>query len=214
MKRVVMKFPRPVVVETAMGKWYRGIGRAICAGAMFAAVLFAGGCGATAPVSTHQILRQQALLDFTGLLPNHDNEILKVSWAVPRDWDALALKRGPMFVHQQYRSPSGVAGVGVAYVRLPFPLPTGVVAWLAQREYLRRYADNREGRVIESWTDDAGREWFEAENNKYHGTGYIMCRGHEAWIVYSGYRVNQTPNAEEISVSRRSARTIIPFAND
>lgn len=172
------------------------------------------GCQFTPPISTGQILRQQALLDFTGLLPSQSMENLKVSWAVPRDWEALAPKRGPMFVHQQYRSPTGVTGVGVAYVRLPIPLPNGVIAWLAQREYLRRYTDNHQGRVLGQWTDDAGRDWFEAENNKYHGIGYVMCRGQEAWIVYSGYRVTSPPNAEEISVSRRSAQTIIPSLRD
>ncbi len=100
---------------------------------------------------------------------------------------------------------------GVAYVRLPIPVPTGIIAWLAQREYLKRYTDNREGQVLGRWTDDAGREWFEAENNKYHGTGYVMCRGQEAWIVYSGYRVHEQLHAEEISVSRRSAQTIVPI---
>jgi hypothetical protein len=178
-------------------------------------LLWAGsGCSFTPAISTGQILRQQGLLDFTGLLPQQQIENLKVWWAVPRDWEPLPPKRGPMFIHQQYRSPTGVTGVGVAYVRLPLPVPTGVVAWLAQREYLRRYNDNKEGQVLARWTDDAGREWFEAENNRYHGVGYIMCKGQEAWIVYSGYRVTRPANAEEIAVSRRSARTIIPILND
>jgi hypothetical protein len=175
---------------------------------------FSAGCTITPPISTAKIIRQQALIDFTGLLPAQQLEKLKVSWATPREWEALPPKRGPMFVHQQYRSPSGTTGVGVAYVHLPFPVPTGAIAWLAQREYLRRYTDNKEGKVLARWTDDAGREWFEAENNKYHGTGYVMSKGCEAWIVYSGYRVTSPPNAEEISVSRRSATTIVPLLRE
>ena len=38
-----------------------------------------------------------------------------------------------------------------------------------------------------------------------------MTRGNEAWIVYSGWRVMFPPNAEEISISRRSVQTIVPL---
>jgi hypothetical protein len=169
------------------------------------------GCVVTPPVSTKQILRQQALLDFTGLLPARAVETLNVRWAVPRDWEALPSKTGLMFTHQQYRSPSGVTGVGVAYVRLPFPIPSNTIAWIAQREYLKKHSDQKEARLIGRWSDAAGREWFEGENNKYHGTGYVMTRGNEAWIVYSGWRVTFPPNPEEISISRRSVQTIVPM---
>ena len=169
------------------------------------------GCVVAPPVSTKLILRQQALLDFTGLLPARMLETLNVKWAVPRDWEALPPKTGLMFTHQQYRSPSGVTGVGVAYVRLPFAVPSNAIAWIAQREYLKKHDDQKEARLIGRWGDDAGREWFEGENNKYHGTGYVMTRGNEAWIVYSGWRVMFPPNAEEISISRRSVQTIVPL---
>src|SRR4026208_2162433 len=130
------------------------------------------GCVVAPPVSTKLILRQQALLDFTGLLPARMLETLNVKWAVPRDWEALPPKTGLMFTHQQYRSPSGVTGVGVAYGRLPFAVPSNTIAWIAQREYLKKYDDQKEAKLIAHWSDAAGREWFEGENNKYHGTGY------------------------------------------
>ena len=178
-----------------------------------ASLIWSGaGCVVTPPVSTKQILRQQALLDFTGLLPTQALETLNVKWAVPRDWEALPPKGGLMFTHQQYRSPSGVTGVGVAYVRLPFPIPSNTIAWIAQREYLKKHNDQKEAQLLGRWTDSAGREWFEGVNNKYHGTGYVMTRGNEAWIVYSGWRVMFPPNAEEISVSKRSLQTIVPVA--
>ena len=169
------------------------------------------GCVVAPPVSTRHILRQQALLDFTGLLPAQTLETLNVKWSVPRDWEALPPKAGLMFTHQQYRSPSGVTGVGVAYVRLPFPVPSNTIAWIAQREYLKKHNDQKEARLIARWSDEAGRAWFEGENNKYHGTGYVMTRDNEAWIVYSGWRVMFPPNAEEISISRRSVQTIVPL---
>jgi hypothetical protein len=171
-----------------------------------------GGCVVAPPVSTRQILRQQQLLDFTGLLPAQTVEDLKVKWSAPRGWEALPAKSGLMFTHQQYRSPSGVTGVGVAYVRLPFPVSSNMIAWIAQREYLKKHDDQKEAKLLGRWSDSAGREWFEGVNNKYHGTGYVMTRGNEAWIVYSGWRVMFPPNAEEISVSRRSVQTIVPVA--
>lgn len=180
----------------------------LCCGLIL--MLFASGCAVAPPVSTHQILRQQALLDFTGLLPQQSIDTLKVTWAVPRDWEPMPTRRGPMFVHQQFRSPSGTAGVGVVFIRMPIPLPTSAIAWMARREYVKRYADQNDGAVLANWTDTAGREWFEAENNRYHGTGYVMVRGAEAWIVYSGYQSARAINAEEISISRRSAQTIVP----
>jgi hypothetical protein len=174
-------------------------------------VLWMGtGCAVAPPVSTSVIMRQQALLDFTGLLPQQQIDALRVTWAVPRDWELLPPRRGPLYIHQQYRSPSGVTGVGVAFIRMPIPLPAGTLAWLARREYAKRFGDQTEGAVLDHWTDSAGREWFEVKNDRYRGTGYVMVRGREAWIVYSGYRLMHSPNAEEISVSRRSAQTIVP----
>lgn len=179
---------------------------------MLVATWAGAGCVVAPPVSTKLILRQQRLLDFTGLLPAQTIKDLNVKWSAPRGWEALPPKTGMMFTHQQYRSPSGVTGVGVAYVRLPFPVSSNMIAWFAQREYLKKHNDQKEAQLLGRWTDSAGREWFEGVNNKYHGTGYVMTRGNEAWIVYSGWRVMFPPNAEEISVSKRSLQTIVPVA--
>src|SRR5687768_5161787 len=114
--------------------------------AMLVSTWAGAGCVVAPPVSTKQILRQQRLLDFTGLLPAQTIKDLNVKWSAPRGWEALPPKSGMMFTHQQYRSPSGVTGVGVAYVRLPFPVSSNMIAWFAQREYLKKHNDQKEDR--------------------------------------------------------------------
>ena len=113
-----------------------------------------------------------------------------------------------LYTHEQWRSPSSLTGVGVAYVRLPLPLSSKAIAWFAKQEYGKKAAD---GRIIAEWTDELGRSWFEAENKKYHVRGYVTTRGLEAWIVYSGYRLTDPPEPAEISLATRSAETFIPI---
>jgi len=168
------------------------------------------GCQVLPAVAPRHLIHPPQFLDLTGLLPQQDIDAIKVNWAVPRGWEALPLKKGPMYTHQQYRSKTGVTGVGVAHIHMPIPVSASAIAWFAKNEYLKRAKDQQDGKLIGRWTDRQGREWFEAENSKYHARGYVLTRGLEAWIVYSGYRVAHSPDPEEIAVSQRSAATISP----
>jgi hypothetical protein len=90
---------------------------------------------------------------------------------------------------------------------MPWPLGDKAIVWLAKREYTNKAND---GRVIREWTDDLGRSWFEAENNKYHVQGYVLTRGFNAWIVYFGYKTGFPPDLPELSIAARAAETFIP----
>ena len=199
-----------VFVEKAMGTFVRGgLGKhTLTLTTLFGLAL--SGCQVLPQVASKRLIRSQAMLDLTGLLPRQEIEALCVSWAIPRGWSAGPLRHGGVYTHQQYRSESGLTGVGVAYIRLPIPLPASTIAWFAKNEYLKTSKDQHSGKLIGRWSDPDGREWFEVENNKYHVRGYVVSRGTEAWIVYSGYRVAHTPDPIEISVSQRSAQTILP----
>jgi hypothetical protein len=156
------------------------------------------------------LLRRQAFLDLTGLLPRKEVEKLAVTWSLPRDWEPGPMKRNPIYTHQQFKSPTGRTGVGVAHLRLPLPLSASAIVWLAKHEYVKRTGDQNDGKLINRWTDAEGREWFEAENNKYHARGFVIARGLDAWIVYSGYRLAQAPDPTEVGISERSAQTVLP----
>lgn len=183
---------------------------------MFCALVFAGagsvGCQLATPQTSRAIIHQQAvLLDLTGLVPPQTVELLDVNWAVPRDWEKLPLRRTPLYTHQQFRSPSGLTAVGVAHIRLPLPFSTQTLAWLVKKEYTKRLArGNGAANLLARWSDEIGREWFVAENGKYHASGYIQARGLGAWIVYSGYRLSDPPQPVELGIATRSAQTVSP----
>jgi hypothetical protein len=128
-----------------------------------------------------------------------------------------------LYSHQQWRSPSASAGVGVAYIHTPIPLSTDMLVWFAKNEYAKRQASGDKsgattrpadigGRLIGEWTDSLGRHWFEAESTKYHVKGYAMTRGCEAWIVYSGWRVKSKPCEAEIALGARAADSVVPLS--
>ena len=77
-----------------------------------------------------------------------------------------------------------------------------------QREYTKRADD---GKVLAQWTDSIGRPWFEVENAKFHVRGYVVTSGMDAWIIYAGYRMLETPEPEEIALAGRSLETILPI---
>jgi len=133
--------------------------------------------------------------------------------AMPQKWEALPPKKAALYTDMQWRSPSRMTGVGVAYVRLPIPLSAKTIAWLAEREYSKSASD---GRLLGSWEDALGRPWFEAENTRYHLRGYIVTRGFEAWVIYCGYKREFPPSSSELGIAARSLETIIPtpFAHD
>jgi hypothetical protein len=168
-------------------------------------VLFAApGCQT---VRSDHIAQERAFVDFTGLGPLTNITGLNASGAVPQAWDPLPLKQTPLYTHEQWRSPTLTTGVGLAYIHLPLPVPASAVLWFAQREYT---AQKNDGRSLGRWTDEVGRQWFAAENNRFYVRGYVVTRGMEAWIVYCGYRRANAPHPYELTLAIRSLQTIVP----
>jgi hypothetical protein len=169
-----------------------------------------GGCALVgAPtVSTKKLIRYQSMIDLSGLKPMQTMEPVRVKIAAPAGWEALPVYKGAMYTHQQWRSPTHRDGVGVVYARMPFPFSASTVAWLARREYTKRADD---GKIIGEWTDGLGRPWFEVENQKFHVRGYVVTDGLDAWIVYAGYRLFETPEPDEIAIASRALESIVPI---
>ena len=165
------------------------------------------GCQMPQTVSTARLIQHQAMIDPTGLKDTEVIEAVKVHISAPQRWEQLDPRKHSLYTETQWRSPSKMTGVGVAYVRLPLPIPAKTITWLAQKEYAKKADD---GKVIGTWEDALGRPWFEAENSKYHVRGYIVSKGFEAWIIYCGYKTEQPPSASELGVAARSLETIVP----
>ena len=147
-------------------------------------------------------------LDLSGLRAMETIDSIDARCAIPNGWDELRLHKTAIYTHQQWRSPSMHTGVGVVHVRMPLPLSSRMLVWFAKREYTKKQED---GRIIREWTDEQGRPWFEAENDKYHACGFAVTKGFEAWIVYSGYKVAHPPEPTEIAVAGRCLQTIVPI---
>ena len=175
-----------------------------------ALLAFAGGCQSGGHVSNRRLIEHQAMIDFSGLAPAEPVEALKVSCSVPRQWEALPLKKTGLYAHQQWKSPSTHTGIGVVYVRLPWPISEKTLLWIAKREYTKASDD---GKLIGQWTDEIGREWFEAQNSKYHVRGYAIVRGFNAWMVYFGSKTGYPPDVAELSLAARAVETFIPDTN-
>jgi hypothetical protein len=165
------------------------------------------GCQMAQTVSTARLIQHQAMIDPTGLKDTEVIEPVKVHISAPQRWEQLEPRKHSLYTETQWRSPSKMTGVGVAYVRLPLPIPAKTITWLAQKEYAKKADD---GKVIGTWEDALGRPWFEAENSRYHVRGYIVSKGFEAWIIYCGYKTEQPPSASELGVAARSLETIVP----
>jgi len=180
---------------------WRGLLPVICLSALT-------GCQLTQSVSTARLIQHQAMVDPTGLKDPEICDVVKVHVATPQKWDALVPKKTAVYTDMQWRSPSRMTGVGVAYIHLPLPIPASAIAWLAEKEYSQRADD---GKLLSTWSDALGRPWFEAENSKYHARGCVMVRGNEAWIVYCGYRRDMTPRPDELHLAARSMETVIPI---
>ena len=165
------------------------------------------GCQQASTVTHRRLIEHVAMVDFSGLKPSAPIEGVKVHAAVPRQWETLAPHSTALYTHQQWKSPSGKTGIGVAHVRLPFPLNTRMLLWIAKREYTKAAND---GRVLAEWTDDLGRPWFEAENDKYRVRGYVVVSGFQAWVIYFGHKSMLPPDPAELSLAARAADTIVP----
>ena len=167
----------------------------------------AGGCQSSAPTSNRRLIEHQAMIDFSGLQLAETVEAVKASCSVPHQWETLPVKKTPLYAHQQWKSPSTHTGFGVVYIRLPLPLSERTLLWFAKREYTKASED---GKLISQWTDDLGREWFEAQNNKYHVQGYAVVRGFNAWVVYFGSKTAYPPDVAELGLAARAVETFLP----
>jgi hypothetical protein len=170
------------------------------------------GCGMTSSVSANRLIAHQALIDFSGLKRPQTLQSLNIAASIPNHWEALPFQRRFIYVHQQWRSPSHNTGVGVAYIHMPLPMSAKTIIWFAKSQYATQYrADGKpQGKLLGQWTDSLGREWFEAEDNKYHVKGYAITNGFDAWIIYSGYRWHSGMNMPEIAMAARSMDSILP----
>jgi hypothetical protein len=171
-----------------------------------AAGAISAGCHTGPTVATQKLARYQQTVGTEGLDDVQPLAPLKVTAAPPEDWVALKMYQGPLYTHQQWRSPSKATGVGVVYIKLPLPLPMGTLVWFAKQEYTKKAS---EGKLLAEWTDSFGRRWFEAENNKYHVKGYAIVQGTDAWIVYSGFRMAMDPRPEEIALAERCQEMVL-----
>jgi hypothetical protein len=177
--------------------------------ASLSVLLLAGvGCQGSKPIQSHRLIEHQALIDFSGLKSAETVPDLKVNAAIPQAWEPLPVQKSTLYNFGQWRSPSTHTGVGAAYIRLPLPVGAGAVLWIAKHKYAEQSSD---GKVINEWTDELGRSWFEVENSKYHVRGYALAQGFEAWIVYFGYKLNYPPDLGEISLAARAADTFVPL---
>lgn len=170
--------------------------------------LAAGGCQSAGPsVSNRLLLAHLPGADFSGLETMKPVDELKVTCSLPSKWTPLPVNHNPLYLHRQWKSPTGQTGVGVFYVHMPFPFSAQTLLWFAKTEYSK---NNAHGRALNEWTDTLGRPWFEAENEKYHVRGYAVTDGFQAWIVYSGYKTKYPANPSELSLAARCIDTVVP----
>lgn len=172
------------------------------------AITALAGCQIQA-VSAIELEMHQALVNRSGLSPVHPVGVLRISCAPPVQWQPLALTSNWIYSHQQWRSPDRHVGMGVAYMHTPILFSPQTLIWFAKAQYAN--SDDGKGRLIAQWTDSLGRCWFEAENGIYHVRGYAMTHGHDAWIVYSGYRVRTRPPNTEVLLAARGADSVAPL---
>ncbi len=177
-------------------------------------VVIAGltGCQTTQPVIGSRLIAHAAMIDFSGLAPCTSVTELNVEASIPEGWAPLPSQRNALFVHYQWRSATHMTGIGIVNVHLPLPMSAKALLWLASAKYSSNKDNaNSDGKLLSEWTDSIGREWFEAENSKYHVRGYAVTSGFDAWVVYTGYRLRGDPNPVEISLASRSMDSIIPL---
>ena len=166
------------------------------------------GCQMGPMPSKAELLEVREAVDETGLgLPMAVKEV-NVNAALPSGWLSLGIQKAAMYTHTQWRSPSKRTAVGSTYVKMPLPISTKTLVWFAMNEAGKR----TKGQIIRQWTDELGREWFEAENTKYRMTGYVMTRGFDAWINYYGYRIAEPKQDEEVGAAERSLNTFMPLS--
>src|SRR6185437_7437827 len=169
----------------------------------------AAGCQVSSPtVSNSALLAHLPGVDFAGLKPMDAVDSVKVDCSIPAKWKTLREDHNSLYTHQQWKSQTGYTGAGVVYVHLPIPLSAKMVLWFAKMEYTKKGSSS--GKPLGEWTDDLGRPWFEAENEKYHVRGYAVTDGFSAWIVYYGYKVQRPMEPAELNLAARCVDTVVP----
>src|SRR5438105_6671 len=104
-------------------------------GAFLLPLLLLGiGCQFTQTVPAARLIQHQAFIDCSGLKDTETCADAKVHVAPPQKWEALTPKHAMLYTDMQWRSPSKLTGVGVAYVHMPLPLPASALVWLAKQE--------------------------------------------------------------------------------
>ena len=135
------------------------------------------GCASKTPTHvtvTRAAIAERVTVDFAGLTPPQILEQVKAEGALPVAWEPTKVRQTALYTDMQWRSPSKTVAVGVTSIRMPLPLSSKMLMWFAQREYAKRAGD---AKVLSNWTDDAGRQWFEAETADYHIRGFLLTRG-------------------------------------
>lgn len=165
------------------------------------------GCQLGQLPSGEKFIDHREQLDFSGLHQPEAIDELKINASLPNGWQALPRQKGVLYTHQQFRSPSRKTAVGITYARLPLPLSSKTLVWFVSREAAKRSV---EGKVLRRWSDELGREWFEAETDKYHVIGYVLARGSDAWINYVGYRLYESMDTQELALASRSLDSLVP----
>lgn len=165
------------------------------------------GCQTAGPSRT-QLVEYREQIDDLGLGDPVGIGFLKINAAMPNGWIPLKTQKSALYTHKQWRSASRRTAVGITYIRMPLPFGAKVLAGLASNEVGKKTS----GQVVRRWKDELGREWFEAENDKYHMVGYVMTRGLDAWINYCGYRVNEPKQDAEWDIGGRALASILPSA--
>lgn len=165
------------------------------------------GCQTAQPVSMNRLINHQAMIDFSGLASLKHCDTVKAEVAPPTSWKELVPKKTSIYTDMQWRAPSGNTAVGVAHVNMPLPFDAGAVVWFAKHRYAKQSED---GRLLGQWVDALGRSWFEAENHKYHVRGFVVTKGFEAWICYSGFKTQEPIDTSELALAARSLESMVP----
>lgn len=174
--------------------------------ATLAAALVSFGCQ-SGSVSTAKLVANQSRVDFNGLESTH--LLVDVSAAGACAWTHRPPESSALYSHEQWRSPTGITGVGIVYLHLPLPVGPSAVLWLAEQHFAS--IPGGKGHVLGEWTDLLGRSWFMAQSTRLHVSGYIMTEGYCAWIVYFAYKSDGQFHPAELSLAARSVESFVPL---
>ena len=207
-----------------------------CAWALVLLPVLTGGCQPSQETMTRQLSARMSMIDFSGLGPAKPVDKVIASAAVPRSWQVQPTSGSGMFTHAQWRNPRHSIAVGVVHVRLPLPMSAQTLVWLAKTKYGAKVESSvppppdtgkpadrgsekgsdkskvpgGRGRLLAEWTDSVGREWVEAENDRYHLRGYAVTCGWDAWLVYTGAKRTGVLNPVDLQLAIRSMESVVP----